>query len=889
LPPGVPVQVPLVRSERLLVKLSLCQGPKKCLLKLETRDPTAPPESSNRRPASREAESSDVADSTPSTAPQDDSPSPAFSASDLQKKLWAGFAEYALPELERLAADQAAPIDERAEAAWYSACWLFVEGQYERALEHVRAARHVSGKDRARFSLAESQCLLRLGRYDEAESAIDRGAAIADSDLDFQMLRSTLARRKMLASGAPASEVDAAQLAALNEVYRAANLAPLRKRRADEPLAISNLTADAQPTTAEQRLKISVIVPAFNAAFGIEWVLESLLEQTWRNLEIIVVDDCSTDDTPQIVESISRRDKRVRLIRQEQNGGAYAARNLGLEHATGELITVHDSDDWSHPQRLELQTLALLADPTLVGIKSHWVRVNEDLEIIGSWRPKITLTDLNFSSLLFARALIDVLGPWDNVRVSGDAEFYSRIKRIYGDHAVAKIPRKNVLALALSRSDSLTRTQGPLHVRTLHHGVRCNYRHAYRQWHSQLTHESRDLPFGPGRSERKFPLPPGNDPAKIGALLSYDVVVVSDLTMRGGAFVSTMNYIIAACRAGKKVGVVHWRKYELNPELPLQPDLYDACITHGIDILSPGDRVSAEVVLIGYPAILQRRIEPLPDFEARHVLVIVNQYASRLADGRDQQYDPELARFHLRSIFGTEALWIPISNWVKRLLEADDRYPAPYPTPWYPMIDIDDWCDTPLRWRGAERDRPVVGRHGRDSYTKWPSNEVALAQAYGAHQEWDVRILGGANHALAMLGSRPSNWTIIPFDRMPTKAFLRDLDFYVHYPHEDYIEEFGRAVMEAMAIGIPVILPPHFADTFGDAATYARPEAVAEVIARLWSSRVEYLERASAGRAFVRANCDINSFGKRLQDVLESLSAVSGRAGVPSKEVEPHA
>src|SRR5690606_23606149 len=104
--------------------------------------------------------------------------------------------------------------------------------------------------------------------------------------------------------------------------------------------------------------------------------------------------------------------------------------------------------------------------------------------------------------------------------------------------------------------------QGALHVRSLHYGVRCTYRHAYLYWHSQLSAEYSELPFDPLANERKFPVPPGNDPARRGTLLEYDVVFVSDLAMRGGAFVSTLYYIIAACKAGLKVGVFHWRKYD---------------------------------------------------------------------------------------------------------------------------------------------------------------------------------------------------------------------------------------------------------------------------------------------------------------------------------------
>src|SRR5690606_1145574 len=122
-----------------------------------------------------------------------------------------------------------------------------------------------------------------------------------------------------------------------------------------------------------------------------------------------------------------------------------------------------DSDDWSHPQRIELQVQALERSPAAVASKSHWVRVNEALEIVGPWRPKGTLMDLNFASLLFPRELSTALGPWDEVRVSGDAEFYSRLKHAYGEEAIVKLPPQKPLALSLARSDSLTRQNGATH------------------------------------------------------------------------------------------------------------------------------------------------------------------------------------------------------------------------------------------------------------------------------------------------------------------------------------------------------------------------------------------------------------------------------------------
>ena len=101
-------------------------------------------------------------------------------------------------------------------------------------------------------------------------------------------------------------------------------------------------------------------MPAYNAATTIPVAIESLLNQTWTNIELIVVDDGSKDDTWRVVQSFAARDPRVVALRHNQNRGAYAARNTALKSASGDFVTVNDADDWSHPERLAVQVLGLL-------------------------------------------------------------------------------------------------------------------------------------------------------------------------------------------------------------------------------------------------------------------------------------------------------------------------------------------------------------------------------------------------------------------------------------------------------------------------------------------------------------------------------------------------
>lgn len=103
---------------------------------------------------------------------------------------------------------------------------------------------------------------------------------------------------------------------------------------------------------------ITVVIPAFNASRFIERTLASVRQQSHEDLDILVVNDGSTDGTHQIVEGIQRLDRRVRILSKE-NGGLSSARNHGLLHARGEYVAFLDADDIWHPTKLAKQLVAL--------------------------------------------------------------------------------------------------------------------------------------------------------------------------------------------------------------------------------------------------------------------------------------------------------------------------------------------------------------------------------------------------------------------------------------------------------------------------------------------------------------------------------------------------
>ena len=150
--------------------------------------------------------------------------------------------------------------------------------------------------------------------------------------------------------------------------------------------------------------------------------------------------------------------------------GAYAARNAGVRLSTGDFITVHDCDDWSHPQKLETQMVPLLDDSRLLGSFSFWVKVDWDMNIVGGWRPWGNLIEFNESSFLFRRSLIESLGEWDNVRVAGDREFIWRAEAKHGKDAFVQVCEDAPLSFSLASQTSLTQATNT-HVKTVFYGL----------------------------------------------------------------------------------------------------------------------------------------------------------------------------------------------------------------------------------------------------------------------------------------------------------------------------------------------------------------------------------------------------------------------------------
>lgn len=164
---------------------------------------------------------------------------------------------------------------------------------------------------------------------------------------------------------------------------------------------------------------VSVVMPAWNAAATIARSIESVLTQGHRQVELLVVDDASTDATAELVAGHAAADARVKLVRQAANGGVAAARNAGIAAARGEFVAFLDSDDWWHPRKLELQLAQMRRAGASVSY-CRYQRVGEDGRVLSLVEPPREVTH---ADMLRSNFIGNLTGLY--ARSLGDGEFLS--------------------------------------------------------------------------------------------------------------------------------------------------------------------------------------------------------------------------------------------------------------------------------------------------------------------------------------------------------------------------------------------------------------------------------------------------------------------------------
>lgn len=342
-----------------------------------------------------------------------------------------------------------------------------------------------------------------------------------------------------------------------------------------------------------------------------------------------------------------------------------------------------------------------------------------------------------------------------------------------------------------------------------------------------------------------------------------DVLTISDFRLPGGTSHSNAEEIQAQYRLGLSSDMVHLNGGLSAAARGLNPRL-EHLIRKGEArfVPTPTPR-AAPVAVARHPAMITSGGDQLGPVEVDHLIVVVN--ATPVDWLGREHWRPEEVHPKAAELFGVEPLWAPIGPNVREAIK--DRVPAGRlrVEDWVNIIDVDHWW---VDRSGRSRDRrPIVGRHSRASVQKWPL-QPDRDVIYPSDGRWDIRVLGWDPVVEDALGPPPSTWSVHRFGTIAPRSFLADLDFFVYFHHPDLIEAFGRTILEAIASGVPAILPHHFEPLFGASALYAEPDSVADVVEGLWADPEAYHAHVLLAETLVRHRFSYQAHGRRLAELL---------------------
>ncbi|GHB41508.1 hypothetical protein GCM10007094_33690 [Pseudovibrio japonicus] len=774
-----------------------------------------------------------------------------------------GFTEQAPLDLEDML-DKSPLPHVRASAARELALWNMrsnTDEGYKVALRYLERSREEAPDLSFRQKLATSEVLCQyfLGDRSAMEASYEQACLSGELSPD------------LLLAWANHAEAASDRCLWINEVLGVFDISPIKMTDDVSLSPYDRLTSAEELLEVTDGPRVTVLLAAYNAADTLPTALRSLQEQTWKNLEVLVIDDCSPDggETCNVVEKFGAGDPRIKLLRMEVNGGAYVARNHALDQATGEYITIHDADDWSHPKKIEVQARYLARNSEIVGCTSQQARALSDLTFT-RWTGSGQFIITNTSSFMFRREpMREHLGYWDTVRFSADNELIRRMRKVFGKEAV---PFLNTGPYSFQRhSDTSIVADEVMGVNGFMFGARKEYLDA-----QNFNRNNRaNVQFTNDISVRPFPAPVimRPDRKRINAKASHiPVITGSEFRMPGGSVQSSIEELQVAHKFGIPSAVFELRRYDLgfSTESPSQmkDNARQQIFDTGTRILTFGEKVSCDLLILRDPLILHHFQRYVPTIDAKEIKVIVNQppMSDYSSEGVLRYHVKECAE-NIRRYFGKDATWHPIGPLIRDTLHehhaSDLRHINFSDEDWSNIIDIKGWYRGPRK--RSPNDTLRIGRHSHDDFVKWPATRTDLLAAYPDTDDVEVHVLGGGNAPRAMIGELPTNWTVHSFGSMEPKDFLAKIDVFIYYPHPDGVESFGRNIIEAMAVGVPVILPREYSALFEDAALYSAPDEAVDLARKLHKNPEAYDKQVEKALQYVEKKFSYETHLARLK------------------------
>ncbi|MCV2868715.1 hypothetical protein OEW28_08745 [Defluviimonas sp. WL0002] len=362
--------------------------------------------------------------------------------------------------------------------------------------------------------------------------------------------------------------------------------------------------------------------------------------------------------------------------------------------------------------------------------------------------------------------------------------------------------------------------------------------------------------------------------------MQFDVLILGDIRFPGGTATAMASEVRALAGAGYSVGILPVKGGVLNFPHPVNPALQAVLGHDRIALVHPGVVPRASLCILHHPQLyVELPAEPVRIVADEFRMVVHHPPVD--AHGVPN-YDWQAIDRNLRLLFGPMR-WAPVGPKVRAAFQGLSEGPDLTSEDW---VNVLDTADFQLARAGFLPAVPVVGRHGRPDPQKWPDDRSGFLAAYPAHRDIRVRLMGYGPEQDAVVGKRPGNWEVLPFNAEPVRRFLGSIDYYVHFHGRDWIEAFGRAILEAIASGAVAVLPEHFRDVFGEAAVYCPAKGVAETVLALHRDPAVYARQSSRALAIIRESYGPETAVARVRRIIGApapMTALPARAAKAAK------
>ncbi|MES0879175.1 glycosyltransferase [Roseibium sp. SCP14] len=343
--------------------------------------------------------------------------------------------------------------------------------------------------------------------------------------------------------------------------------------------------------------------------------------------------------------------------------------------------------------------------------------------------------------------------------------------------------------------------------------------------------------------------------------MDLDVLYLADLRFPGGSTTS-LKYDLRACgQAGLKAGIIPLSSPLFARNQVLSASLIEEIRSTGTVIVPRTEKPRARIALLYHPSLLDAKVPCRTEFAADTFYLVVHQTT------RDRRGRPNFLTEHWFDLatdwFGHPLKLLPVSNIVRKDLELNGLSHALHGSDWINLIDPSDF---PRKRPRSHNSKLVIGRHSRPSPDKWPAPQDALA-CYPASSRFSFRMMGASQSYLDQFETIPSNWLVLPFSKLPISGFLQDLDVYSYFHSDSLIEAFGYCVLEALACGLPCVIPRYLEEIYGEACFYAEPKQAPQVYDRLLSSCTMMDETAENALSFVKSNFGLDLYTQKFDQV----------------------